>query len=278
MPPAELPYPIIAVPDLHGQLAWLDSLLTQLRSHEVWPTATLVFLGDLVDRGPDVRGVVQRVIELIDEKPGSVCVTGNHDFALVKAAGLGGEPEKFWSEKYRTNYDSDRTFLSFLGRAAERHTPEKFVSDLAALREAMPERHRTFLAGLPWVAEAAGHVFLHNGLSRELNEPAAIQLHALRQRRWADVVSPKLGTKTFALWQKHYPVWLGADKRVNADPLPVPGKVQVVGHVQVPEPDVNGVRVRLDTTGGVWPPLTAAVFRGAKTPVEFVQGRATDRR
>jgi serine/threonine protein phosphatase 1 len=267
-----LTYPVVAIPDLHGQLRWLDALVAQLRSHPVWPTATLVFLGDLVDRGPDVQGTVQRVMELLSEKPGSVCLMGNHDLALVKAAGLNEPPEQFWVEKYRTNYDSDRTFLSYLGRAAERHTSEKWVSDLAALREAMPDAHRAFLSGLPWVAEAAGHVFVHNGLSRELNEPAEIQLHALRQKRWADVVSPKLGTKTHDHWQTHYPVWLGADRRLNADPLVVPNKVQVVGHVRVDEPDVNPVRIRLDTTGGVHPPLTAAVFRGAGEPVEFVAG------
>jgi serine/threonine protein phosphatase 1 len=265
-----LTYPIVAIPDLHGQLAWLDALVCNLRTHPVWPSATLVFLGDLVDRGPDVKGTVQRVIELLAEKPGSVCLMGNHDLALVKAAGLGGPPEPFWVDKYRTNYDSDRTFLSYLGRAAERSNPEKWVSDLAALREAMPEPHRTFLGGLPWVAEASGHLFLHNGLSRELNEPAEVQLHALRQKRWAGVVSPKMGTKTFDHWQSHYPVWLGADRRVNADPLVLPNKVQVVGHVRVEGPDVTPVRIRLDTTGGVSPPLTAAVFRGAGEAVEFV--------
>ena len=270
MSASEIPYPIVAIPDLHGQALWLDALVATLRTHPVWLNATLVFLGDLVDRGPDVRGTVQRVMDLLHEKPGSVCLMGNHDLALVKAAGLDGEPEPFWVAKYRTNYDSDRTFQSYLGRAAERHTSDKWVSDLAALRDAMPADHRAFLAGLPWVAEAAGHLFLHNGLSRELNEPAAIQLHALRMRRWADVVSPRLGTKTFSLWQRHYPVWLGADRRVNADPLVVPNKVQVVGHVRVDAPDVNPIRIRLDTTGGVAPPLTAAVFRGAAEPVEFV--------
>lgn len=270
MTSAELPYPIIAIPDLHGQSRWLDALIAKLRTHEVWPTATLVFLGDLVDRGPDVKGTVQKVADLVNEKPGSVCLMGNHDLALVKAAGLGGEPEQFWVEKYRFNHDSDRTFLSYLGRVAERHSSEQWMSDLAALCEAVPADHRTFLTGLPWMAEAAGHLFLHNGLSRELNEPGEIQLHALRRRRWTDVVSPKPGTKTAEHWQAHYPVWLGADRRTNADPLPLPGKVQVVGHVRVDEPDVNAVRIRLDTTGGVSPPLTAAVFRDADQTVEFV--------
>jgi serine/threonine protein phosphatase 1 len=81
-----------------------------------------------------------------------------------------------------------------------------------------------------------------------------------------------MGTKTAALWQNYYPVWLGADRKINDRPLPHPGKVLVLGHVTVGAPDVNAVRIRLDTTGGVHPPLTAAVFRGPTEPPEFVSG------
>lgn len=268
--PTRLDYPLIAVPDLHGQLGFLDRLVARLRAHPVWPSARLVFLGDLVDRGPDVRGTVQRVIDLLAEKPGSTCVMGNHDFALVNATGLMGDRADYWVKKYGETYDHTLTFRSYLGREPQYHGFDDWLRDLDALRAAMPERHREFLRSLPWLAEAGGHLFLHNGLSPELNEPAEAQLHALRAKRWAGVVTPKLGTKTADQWQAHYPVWLGADKRCNADPLPVPGKVQVVGHVKVTAPDVNDVRIRLDTSGGVVEPLTAAVFRSADAPPEFV--------
>ncbi|MCU0704865.1 MAG: hypothetical protein MUF18_12880 [Fimbriiglobus sp.] len=229
-----------------------------------------MFLGDLVDRGSDVKGTVGRVIELLTGKPGSVCVMGNHDFALVNAAGLAGPPDAYWVDRYRSAYDSDGTFMSYLGRAAERNNLEKWASDLAELRQAMPGLHREFLACPPWVAEAAGHLFLHNGLSRELNEPAESHRHVLRARRWAEVASPRVGTKTFDHWQTSCPVWLGADRRANADQLPVPGNMQVVGHVQVTKPELNAVRLRLDTSGGVSPPLTAALFRGPDEPPEYL--------
>ena len=267
--PTQLDYPIIAVGDLHGQLGFLDRLIVKLRQQDVWPTARLVFLGDLVDRGPDVKGTVQRVIDLLAEKPGSTCVMGNHDFALVNATGLLGAPDDYWVDKYRLNYNCDATFRSYLGREPNL-SEQDWHEELKRLRDAMPESHREFLASLPWLAKASGHLFLHNGLSPELNEPSEIQLHALRLKRWAGVVSPKIGTKTASLWQTHYPVWLGADKRLNENPLPVPGRVQVVGHKRVDKPDVNGVRIRLDTCGGVQEPLTAAVFRSASAPPEFI--------
>jgi serine/threonine protein phosphatase 1 len=268
--PTQLDYPVIAVGDLHGQLGFLDRLLAKLRTHEVWPTARLVFLGDLVDRGRDVKGTVQRVMDLLAEKPGSTCVMGNHDFALANAAGLLGERPVFWTDKYRDSYDHVPTFRSYTGFGPVYSTDDEWLRELDDLREAMPESHREFLRGLPWLAEASGHLFLHNGLSAELNEPAEIQLHALRMRRWADVMTPKLGTKSAEKWQPSYPAWFGADKLANVNPLPVPGRVQVVGHVKVDAPEVNAIRIRLDTSGGVAEPLTAAVLRSASAPPEFV--------
>jgi serine/threonine protein phosphatase 1 len=65
-------------------------------------------------------------------------------------------------------------------------------------------------------------------------------------------------------------VWLGADKKLSASPLPHPNKVQVTGHVRIDAPDVNPVRIRIDTSGGVREPLTACVLRGPGEPPEFV--------
>ena len=63
-----------------------------------------------------------RVMELIAEKPGSTCVTGNHDLALVGAAGLHGRPPPaYWVRQYGTNYDHKPTFLSYLGRTPDYH-------------------------------------------------------------------------------------------------------------------------------------------------------------
>jgi hypothetical protein len=157
--------------------------------------------------------------------------------------------------------------------------PDGWADWLRRLREAMPADHRAFLAGLPWVAEASGHVFLHNGLSPELDEPAVVQLELLRRRRWAGCVTPKLGTVTAAEYKPGYPVWLGADKRLSANPLPLPGRVQVTGHQRVEAPETNRVRIRLDTAGGVRPPLTACLLRGPAELPEFVasEGRGGGR-
>ncbi|MDB4971724.1 MAG: Bis(5-nucleosyl)-tetraphosphatase [Myxococcaceae bacterium] len=62
--------------DVHGCLSELDALLKKLQ-----PRAgdRLVFVGDLVAKGPDSAGVVARVREL-----GAQCVRGNHDEAVLR--------------------------------------------------------------------------------------------------------------------------------------------------------------------------------------------------
>jgi hypothetical protein len=71
--------PTIVIGDVHGCLEELDELL---RAVDARPGASrVVFLGDLVDRGPDSAGVVRRVREL-----GAECVMGNHEDKHVRWA------------------------------------------------------------------------------------------------------------------------------------------------------------------------------------------------
>jgi len=270
--PARVEYPVIAIGDLHGRVEWLDKLVAKLRRLPEWPAAKLVFLGDLGDRTDTVKALVSRVIELIAEKPGSTCVCGNHDMALVGATGLDGRPPRaYWVRRYGEAYDHKFTFRSYLGRTPDYFSFDDWVKDLAELRDAIPEEHRRFLSGLPWVAEAEGHVFIHNGLSPELDCPASVQLECLRRKVWDKaVVSPKFGTDTDRLFTPDYPVWIGADRKLSENPLPVPGRPQVSGHIMIPAPEASPVRIRIDTSGGVREPLTGCLLRGPGADPVFV--------
>jgi diadenosine tetraphosphatase ApaH/serine/threonine PP2A family protein phosphatase len=66
----------IFVGDVHG---CLDELRALLRLVEPRGGDRFVFLGDLVDRGPDSAGVVALVRSTVARFAGSVCVLGNHD-------------------------------------------------------------------------------------------------------------------------------------------------------------------------------------------------------
>ncbi len=86
----DLTGPFDLIGDVHGCASELRALLTTLgyavtdagASHPDGRTA--VFVGDLVDRGPDTPGVLRLVMGMV-EAGSAVCVSGNHEAKLVRA-------------------------------------------------------------------------------------------------------------------------------------------------------------------------------------------------
>ena len=74
-----MPSRTFAIGDIHGCLAALETLLAAIA-----PTAedTIVVLGDNVDRGPDSRGVLERLIALASQTR-FVPLLGNHDEMML---------------------------------------------------------------------------------------------------------------------------------------------------------------------------------------------------
>ncbi|WP_340375362.1 polynucleotide kinase-phosphatase [Streptomyces sp. SS7] len=72
--------PFDIVGDIHGCAAELESLLGKLGYADgVHPEGrTAVFVGDLVDRGPDSPGVLRRVMSMV-KSGNALCVPGNHE-------------------------------------------------------------------------------------------------------------------------------------------------------------------------------------------------------
>lgn len=78
--------PFDIVGDLHGCRDELLALLGQLgyENHRHPAGRKVVFLGDLVDRGPDTPGVLKTVMAMV-EAGTALCVPGNHDVKLMRA-------------------------------------------------------------------------------------------------------------------------------------------------------------------------------------------------
>ena len=53
---------LYAIGDIHGRLDELDNALSLIEA-DGGPNATIVFLGDYTDRGPNSCGVIERLIE-----------------------------------------------------------------------------------------------------------------------------------------------------------------------------------------------------------------------
>ena len=81
----------IAIGDVHGCIHALDALLDALAPG---PADQLIFLGDLIDQGPDSRDVLDRMIEL-KQRCSVVLIQGNHEEMLL-AAKESQEALEYW--------------------------------------------------------------------------------------------------------------------------------------------------------------------------------------
>ena len=84
------PGDVIAVGDIHGRSDLLAEFLDYVKGTET----TVILLGDLIDRGPDCAGVLDRVKALLDD-PASWglqafhCLVGNHERMMLDASEKG---------------------------------------------------------------------------------------------------------------------------------------------------------------------------------------------
>ena len=110
----------IAIGDIHGCLAALNALLDAIK-----PTSadTIVTVGDYVDRGPDSRGVLERLLEL-EKTTNLVPLMGNHEEMLVAVLDRQMEPYGW------LNHGGVETMDSY-----------GFTGDLGCV----PQSHRDFL-------------------------------------------------------------------------------------------------------------------------------------
>lgn len=156
---------VYAIGDIHGRADLLDRLYRRIRTHseDAAPgRRVVVHLGDYVDRGPDSRGVIDRVMD--PPLPGfeSVCLIGNHDYMLREflqdPAGIGPG----WMIPVN---GAAATFASY-GVA-----PPRRADDPAELRRArddldraVPASHRAFLDSLPAIHREWIFAFVHAGV------------------------------------------------------------------------------------------------------------------
>ena len=95
----------IAITDIHGELGKLESVLSKICLR---PDDIFVFMGDYIDRGPDSRGVVEKVIET-SKKFETVTLIGSHEYALLHAKQDEYYDYLFW------NYGGPATVKSYGG-------------------------------------------------------------------------------------------------------------------------------------------------------------------
>lgn len=127
---------LFAIGDIHGCLTALDRLLDEINPQ---PDDLVVTLGDYVDRGPDSRGVIDRLIEL-GSHTRLVGILGNHEQMMLDVI-RHGEPHHAW-----LRYGGLETLASY-----------DFTGDLNFL----PPAHNQFFDSLGDYYELQDHIFMH---------------------------------------------------------------------------------------------------------------------
>ena len=138
----------LVIGDVHGKLRLLERLLTEV---EYRPGEDrLVLIGDLVDRGEDSRGVVDRAIALKAEAPDKVVILrGNHEDMMLSSLARDGSVE----------YGPDSELWYFNGGI---ETLESYLGDDDEL--SIPAEHYDFLSALPSWHEDEHAIYVHASL------------------------------------------------------------------------------------------------------------------
>jgi serine/threonine protein phosphatase 1 len=132
--------------DLHGCLNELDVLLAFIRAGS---DDHVCFLGDYVDRGPDSKGVIARLMRLRDEGPHCTFLKGNHEDMFLAYLGHAGH----YGDAFLLN-GGGRTLASY-GIVAP---PRKGTG------VRIPHDHEAFLLSLEREARLGEFFCVHAGL------------------------------------------------------------------------------------------------------------------
>jgi hypothetical protein len=161
----------VAVADLHGHRGHLAALLGFL-DRELGATYRLCTLGDYVDNGDEIPGLLDDLIALKTARGDRfVPILGNHDLALLRALGWPGrEPDEEWFAHWSHGYwNGDLGTPAVYARGRGVATPRSAAS-FAALLPA-DHAHRVFLQGLPWFHDTGEYLFVHAGMFEGPLEP-----------------------------------------------------------------------------------------------------------
>ena len=152
---------VYAVGDVHGRLDLLPELLDAIdRDEAARPAAAthVVLLGDLVDRGPQSRQVIDHVLTRDWRGRRLTVLKGNHEevFLLTLAGDL--EATRFW-----LRIGGAETMQSYGTPAGliERAGPLDIVADFVPR---VPDDHAVFLHGLADRVTIGGYCFVHAGV------------------------------------------------------------------------------------------------------------------
>lgn len=220
---------IYAIGDIHGRLDLLDALLAKIATDEAargGQPAALIFLGDLVDRGPESAGVVDRVIALQELRHGTRVMLGNHEEVFLTA--LKGDLKAL---KFFNRIGGRETILSY-GVSEKEYNELDYPELLDLMVARVPAKHIAFLESLEDLIIVGDYAFVHAGVRPET---------PLAQQKASDLR------------------WIRGDFTEYQGVLE---KIVVHGHTIAEDVVQSGHRIGLDTGAFASGKLTAMGFEG----------------
>ena len=155
---------IYAIGDVHGYAVLLDKMHERIAADMdsgVPQDVHIVYLGDYIDRGPDSKGVIDRLIEErdCDDGIGRTFLKGNHEAAMLE----------FMDEPEANGWLRWGGIEALVSYGIEFVDVTDISSDDKAraameMKEKVPASHIEFLNGLDLSVSFGGYFFTHGGV------------------------------------------------------------------------------------------------------------------
>jgi len=173
-------YRAYAVGDVHGRLDLLDKMISLIEADlDQHPArrALLVFLGDIIDRGPASAQAIERLRIYRHPNVRTIFLLGNHEEVLLRI--LNGERGildswlRFGGGECLASYGVDPKTVKAL--------PERDA--LKLIRQSVPEDHRKFIGEWADTLRFGDYLFVHAGIrpSIDLSMQSQSDLRWIRQ-------------------------------------------------------------------------------------------------
>jgi serine/threonine protein phosphatase 1 len=233
VPPGERVY---AVGDIHGRIDLLDRLLDIIAAYEdarPCSNASVIFLGDYIDRGAHSREVIERLLQGMPSGLTAHFLRGNHEAIMLRC--LEG-PEMFGNWVVNGGLATLKSYGVDASFAADARTV------MSELLEALPESHLRFLQSLKTTMVVGDYFFVHAGVRPGVPLDAQAEEDCLFIR---------------GKFLKHRGSF---------------GKIVVHGHTPVAEPEMLANRIGIDTGSFFSGRLTALRLEGTSRAFLTAEG------
>lgn len=135
----------LVISDIHGEIDMFNALLDKVNYDK--ENDQLILLGDYIDRGPDSKRVIERVMELKSE--GAITLIGNHEAMLLETV----DGDAYGQERYKRNGGME-TVKSY----------DATIESFALPNTKTFYRHVDFIRNLDLYYETEDYIFVHAGV------------------------------------------------------------------------------------------------------------------